>query len=248
MGSGSKLDWWFSDQCARARILEDLADLLEVEFQRLGFRYFALVSHVNPAAPPKGAVMLHNYPKPWIIRFASSKYWRRDAVYLFARETAQPFLWTDPKFLKSIDPDQRLILEEAAQHGLKYGVTIPLHGPNRFSASCSLVSEYDDIDFDRVQRAGALAACAYEAGRRIQGPMEDLRPMIKLARRERQCLVWVARGKDDEAIAIILGISSETVNGYIEGAKRKLNAVKRTQAVAYAIYTGAINLEDIFGA
>jgi LuxR family quorum-sensing system transcriptional regulator CciR len=218
-----------------------------IELQRLGFRYFALCSHVDPERRPKGAIILHNYPAAWAERHRRLKYSRRDPVFLRAREQSLAFLWEDPAFLALLDPDQRAILDDAAAHGLKHGATIPLHGPHRYSASCSVVAETGLLSTELVHQATWFAAYAYDAGRRIAGPM-DKRPRHRLPRRERQTLELVALGKSDEEIGAILGIDAATAHGYIESAKRRLNATKRTHAVAYAIYTEAINLEDVFGA
>ncbi len=241
------LDWPFAQQCARAQDLGDLRDLLAVEFTRLGFRYFCCCSHVRPDRPTQGAIYLQNYPKAWIEHYNKSKLYDRDPVFVIGRNLSLPFSWEDPAFLALLEPDQAHILEEAKQYGLKHGVTIPLHGPGRFSASCSLVRETPDLDVDRVFDAARYAAYAYEAARRLSGPPEG-RPRVVLSRRERECLKLVAIGKDDETIALILGISPDTVRQYIESAKQRLNASKRPHAVAYALYTEAINIEDLFGA
>lgn len=62
-----------------------------------------------------------------------------------------------------------------------------------------------------------------------------------LTERERECLVWTSTGKTSVEIARILGLSEHTVNHYLNNAARKLNAVNRTQAVAFAIRQGFID-------
>lgn len=242
-----KLDWPFAQQCARAQDLDDLRDLLAVEFTRLGFRYFCCCSHVRPDRPTQGAIYLHNYPKAWVEHYNKAKLYDRDPVFVVGRNLPLPFAWDDPAFVALLEGDQIAILDDAARHGLRHGVTIPLHGPGRFSASCSLVSETQGIDADRIFAAQCYAAYAYETARALIGPGEG-RPRIVLPRRERECLKLVALGKDDETIAVILGISPDTVRQYIESAKQRLNVTKRSHAVAYALYVEAINIEDLFGA
>src|SRR5262245_54569647 len=68
-----KLDWPFAQQCARALDLDDLRDLLAVEFAHLGFRYFCCCSHVRPDRPSQGAIYLHNYPRPWVEHYNRAK-------------------------------------------------------------------------------------------------------------------------------------------------------------------------------
>ncbi|MBD8556636.1 helix-turn-helix transcriptional regulator [Rhizobium sp. CFBP 8762] len=57
----------------------------------------------------------------------------------------------------------------------------------------------------------------------------------RLSSRELECLRWAAAGKSSDEIAIILGISSNTVSSYFKSAVRKLESVNRMQAIARAM-------------
>lgn len=70
-----------------------------------------------------------------------------------------------------------------------------------------------------------LAAAAH------QDPLSD---------RERECLYWVSEGKTTDAVAVILGVSSNTVNSYITHAIQKFAASNRAMAIATAIRSGII--------
>jgi DNA-binding CsgD family transcriptional regulator len=61
-----------------------------------------------------------------------------------------------------------------------------------------------------------------------------------LTNREVECLHWVAAGKTDLEIAVILSISARTARFHIENAKRKLRVATRVQAVAEALRVQAI--------
>lgn len=56
-----------------------------------------------------------------------------------------------------------------------------------------------------------------------------------LSDRERECLSWVSQGKTTDEIALILDVSSNTINSYIAHAIHKLAASNRAMAVASAI-------------
>lgn len=58
--------------------------------------------------------------------------------------------------------------------------------------------------------------------------------------RETECLRWVAAGKTSGEIAQIAGLSEHTVNHYLAGSCRKLDAVNRIQAVVNAVRAGII--------
>ncbi len=55
---------------------------------------------------------------------------------------------------------------------------------------------------------------------------------VRLTERERDTLAWVAEGKSDWEISVILGLSETTVRFHVDNARKKLGAVNRAQAVA----------------
>ena len=61
-----------------------------------------------------------------------------------------------------------------------------------------------------------------------------------LSERERECLVWVSEGKTTDEVALILGVSANTVNSYIANAIQKFGANNRAMAIATAIRSGII--------
>jgi PAS domain S-box-containing protein len=63
-----------------------------------------------------------------------------------------------------------------------------------------------------------------------------------LSYRERQVLSLLAHGHDGPAIAERLSLSPETVRSYAHGAREKLGAKTRTEAVALALVRGEISL------
>ncbi|CAM5461158.1 DNA-binding CsgD family transcriptional regulator [Aquamicrobium terrae] len=61
-----------------------------------------------------------------------------------------------------------------------------------------------------------------------------------LSERERECLFWVSEGKTTDEVAVILGVSANTVNSYITHAMQKLSASNRPMAIATAMRNGII--------
>ena len=55
---------------------------------------------------------------------------------------------------------------------------------------------------------------------------------VKLTDRERDAVAWVAEGKSDWEISMILGVSESTIRFHVDNARKKLGAVNRAQAVA----------------
>lgn len=61
-----------------------------------------------------------------------------------------------------------------------------------------------------------------------------------LSERERECLYWASAGKTTDEVAMILGVSSNTVNSYVAHAIQKFGARNRAMAMATAIRNGII--------
>jgi DNA-binding CsgD family transcriptional regulator len=64
---------------------------------------------------------------------------------------------------------------------------------------------------------------------------------LRVSGRESQVLRWVAAGKSDWEIGMILRISEKTVNFHVQNAKRKLGVGTRIQAVVAAMREGLID-------
>jgi DNA-binding CsgD family transcriptional regulator len=58
---------------------------------------------------------------------------------------------------------------------------------------------------------------------------------MDLTEREVECLYWIAEGKTSDEIAVILGISRNTINNYITSVMRKTATKTRSEAIAWAV-------------
>jgi DNA-binding CsgD family transcriptional regulator len=58
---------------------------------------------------------------------------------------------------------------------------------------------------------------------------------FELTDRELECLYWIAEGKTSDEIAMILGISRNTINNYITSVMRKTATKTRSEAIALAV-------------
>ena len=104
------------------------------------------------------------------------------------------------------------------------------YGPGRAIASLHLGFERRDFGPDEalsIHMAGLLLT------ERLMALAEPATlDEVRLTERERDSLAWVAEGKSDWEIAVILGLSESTVRFHVDNGRRKLGAVNRAQAVA----------------
>ena len=67
-------------------------------------------------------------------------------------------------------------------------------------------------------------------------------PYQPLSSREMQVLIHVTNGLSNKEIAILMGISHQTVKNHVTSILRKLGVGDRTQAALYALRRGWVRL------
>jgi DNA-binding CsgD family transcriptional regulator len=93
------------------------------------------------------------------------------------------------------------------------------------------------IDPEGLSRAQMLACYALSQVPELLAAVAMQDP---LSERERECLYWASAGKTTDEVAMILGVSSNTVNSYVAHAIQKFGAKNRAMAMATAIRNGII--------
>ncbi len=102
-----------------------------------------------------------------------------------------------------------------------------------------LFSAEETERIDRHALVGAQMRCCYALSQ-IPAMLRSAVSQDPLSDRERECLNWVSEGKTTDDVALILGVSGNTVNNYITHAIQKLSASNRAMAIATAIRSGII--------
>lgn len=162
---------------------------------------------------------------------------RRDPVHAACRRAASAFTWDRIGALVSLGAGDRELLSRGRRFGVAPGLTVPLHIPGEPPASCSFTAPLG-VRPGRHNRLAAesVALHAFAAARRLVSRA----PPPHLSRRELECVRLIARGKSDWEIAAILGLSAETVRGYVKRARLAYDVVSRTQLVVRALHDGLI--------
>jgi DNA-binding CsgD family transcriptional regulator len=102
-----------------------------------------------------------------------------------------------------------------------------------------LFSAEEPERIDQAALTGAQMRCCYALSQ-IPGLLRAAVAQDPLSDRERECLIWVSEGKTTDEVALILGVSGNTVNSYITHTIQKLSASNRAMAIATAIRSGII--------
>jgi DNA-binding CsgD family transcriptional regulator len=93
------------------------------------------------------------------------------------------------------------------------------------------------IDAEELSRAQMRACYALS---QVPDMLAAAAMQDPLSERERECLYWASAGKTTDEVAMILGVSSNTVNSYVAHAIQKFGAKNRAMAMATAIRNGMI--------
>jgi len=226
------------------RTEEELAQAIASVAKDLGFRYFALTHHVD-VRRSACAVRLHNYPTAWADWFDDQGLAGIDPVHRASNLTSVGFAWSSLSEMLVLTADDRKLLEAARRSGIGEGFTVPAHVPGEAHGSCSFAcASGDSFPADHLPLAQLAGAFAFEAARRMQRSIHGP-PPVPLTDRQRECVIWAAKGKTDWEISRILGISHETVIEHLKHARERYGVGKRTLLAIHALFDGTIGFLDI---
>ena len=225
---------------------EQLSSLLESISLELGFAFFALTHHVDIRQAPQPAIRLATYPAEWVDYFDGQRLGPSDPVHRASHLTSVGFAWSEVPAMIPLTRRDRDILDRARLAGIGDGFTIPAHVPGESHGSCSFATRRGEpIEPDALPRAQLVGAFAFEAARRLWKIRAVDKPVPALTDRQRDCLLWAARGKSDWEISRILGISHETVIQHLKQARERYGVGKRTLLAVHALFDGTISFLDI---
>lgn len=232
----------------QTRTSEDLRAAIDEIAIELGFDYFALTHHIDIDRVPTASMRLHNYPETWVDFFDGHHLAATDPVHRASHVTSIGFAWSDLPQLIAMTPSDRKILALARKQGLGEGFTVPANVPGEARGSCSFACPAGrPLPTHILPLAQLAGAFAFEGARRMWRSDELGRePHPVMTDRQRDCLIWVARGKTDWEISRILGISPETVVRHIKQARERYGVEKRTSLLVRALFDGTISFTDIF--
>jgi LuxR family quorum-sensing system transcriptional regulator CciR len=210
----------------------------------LGFRYFALTHHVD-VRRSSAAIRIHNYPDGWAEWFDEQSLGATDPVHRASNITSVGFAWSQLPGMIALTPQDRRVLELARKEGIGEGFTVPAHVPGEAHGSCSFASAagepFAEEHLPLLQLVGAFA---FEAARRMRRMRVSSGP-VQLTDRQRECVMWAARGKSDWEIAQVLGVSEATVGEHLRHAYERYGVGKRTLVAVHALFDGTIGFLDI---
>jgi len=222
----------------------DLVELLQLVCGRLGCDMFALTHHVDFLSAPDSGIRIHNYPEEWAHWFDERRLGMIDPVHRASQRTTATFLWKQASRYAPARAEDEKIRRRARRYGIRDGLTVPAHIPGDAHGSVSFAWRDGRPGLEHLPFAAMIGGFLFEAARQIAGPVpEGFRP--RMTDHQRECLLWVARGKPDWMIARILGRSENTIAEHLRNARNRYDAPSRGVLLIRALWDGSITFGDI---
>lgn len=218
---------------------DDLVDILFDRGKSLGFEAFAYI--LPKAHDPNSVLFLERgFPGDWAARYQSRQYNLCDPTLHLASRAARSFQYSDVARRRDLKPDEYNLLDEEKEAGLGDGYLVPVFG--RFLKNGWIIfRQMGDKPVPEDADLAYLEALAFATHNRCdQIVIEEKEVQPNLAPREQAILQWMAAGKTNAEIAIILSIGLPTVSTYVRRLFQKLDVTDRTSAVTKGIRYGLI--------
>lgn len=227
------------------RIFERVIDLCQVQSSSnalnnslvclagaAGFDHYAYFR-----AHPNDNFVATDYPIEWQRRYFARSYMTLDPVVTTAKRGTQVFYWSVDDVRPRACRDQRRFYTEAAEFGLKSGLSVSVSaGFGRFAILTFTSSSHGRRRGSLAGETSGLGITAAAFLHSRMRHMEDLEcnAMASLSATELACLKWSSEGKTMVEIAAILDITYTRVRRNLRRAMDKLGVCKLSQATAAA--------------
>lgn len=208
-----------------------------------GFSQVMMAFLPRPGMRLEDAFIQTNYSSAWRQRYNDHNMAYFDPTVAHCMTRAAPLVWSPELFATE---QQQTMYEEAQSHGLRAGITLPIHGPRQEVGLLCFVNDSDPAgDFRRdanhvLPNLVLLRDLVLDTSQRhLNGHAQSLIP--KLTPREKECLKWTALGKSTWEISHILNCSEAVVNFHMKNIRAKFGVNSRRAAAVIATQMGIID-------
>lgn len=235
----------FYEGLAGASCEADAVLKLQAGVQNLGFDKVLFAVIPQPKLSLGDVYLRSNYPGKWRDEYDRQNLRAADPTVGHCFQATSPFVWVPDSFKTT---EQSALYEEAAGHGLKAGVTLPVHGIGGEVGMLTCVRDQAPgagFRNDLSQQLGHLTLLrdiAFDSMRRYMHAPPVAQEVPVLTARELDCLQWMVAGKTAWEIGRILSISEAGVNFHIGNLRTKFGVTRRNDVVIKAIRLGLVNI------
>lgn len=201
---------------------------------RYGLRNFLITGLPVPHGTDwQREILVDGWPAEWHLRYVSEDHFSHDPCVARCRHSPEPFLWGDLPAAR-LFKRAKLVMDEAAEFGLKEGICVPVHVPLAGPGVVTAASDRVEIPPSAMPFIETLCVHTFRSLLALgtSGQRDGAAP---LTARERELLEWSAQGKSTEDIACILGVTRNTVESHQRNIRGKLDAINVSHAIVKAL-------------
>jgi LuxR family transcriptional regulator, activator of conjugal transfer of Ti plasmids len=191
---------------------------------------------------PGHTIASSNYPTEWRSIYFKRKFEAIDPIVKRAKSMKRVFTWSGDEERRRLSKGERAFFDQAADFGIRSGITIPIKAANGSTSMFTLASDKPAIDLKRDIDPVAAAAAVGQLHTRM-----SLLPLIPIAQdpawldpKEAAYLNWISVGKTMEEAADLEGVKYNSVKSKLEEARKRLKIHTMPHLVALAIRAGLI--------
>ncbi len=238
----------FIEQANQTLSTDDLSRLFGNALKDLGFDRFcySLFTDHPSLGVNAGHALASTYPKDWMGHYLAKGYDKKDPVLCYGGAMSGPFTWDWLCRAHALTPEQKKVMGEAEDAGLRDGAAVPIFGHSGELGGLGVASTLGGVKPNKVvlSKLRVLAIEFHHVYTELTGrgdaALDAAADQVHLTGREKEILLWVAAGKSDFVIADILGVSHSAIRFHMGNIFKKLNANERTLAAVKAIRQGLI--------
>lgn len=203
---------------------------------------FHALSYVRPSRqePGRADVESFGFPEAWTALY-DEELNRIDPFPALVARAGRPIRFSEIAAVRPVNADHQLFIERAREHGVTDGFVFPTFGPCLQVAAIgiSMADHPDRVDHADVPVYHSIAQALHL---RIDQLEQGAGERPHLAPREVIILHWIARGKSNEEIALILGNKRPTIATHIKRIFAKLDVTDRASAAVQGLKHGLISV------
>lgn len=231
----------FFDVCASEPDVDEVIALFLETIPQFDFEVGACGAWIGAGAGRLYRFYFNNWPIDWLDLCGAEGLFDNDPMVLETLWRTTPFLWSEVTQARNFTIEEAAVVAAFQAYGWLEVLGVPIHGPANYQGLVTLASRAP-ISISPVERTllCAMARAVHERAHASTDFGDAASSAAGLTRCERECMRWVAVGKGDAEIGVILGISAAAAHYYVERAKTKLGKHSRSEAAALMVLAGMI--------
>lgn len=231
----------FLGQCDTEPDLDALAARFGEAIAAFGFEHCAGGAWAGTGAARVHRFYFNTWPQDWLDEYQANNYFDDDPMLIETRRRLTPFVSSQMGEKPVFTVEGAKVVAAAAAYGWAEVMAVPIHGPFSYQGLVTMAA-MQPAPVSAVERAllRAMAVALHDRAQASASFGHRTYPPVTLSPREKEVMRWVAAGKTDAEIAVILGIAPATAHYHVERVKTRLDTRSRSEAVAMLVLAGTI--------